>query len=208
MQSQSLIALALVAALPLGLAQERVKKKGAADFAAVHQSLGESWKAGQYGKSVDLARELLAIANTKRSAVVMAAMPAAPEGWTVESEEQSAQENAMAAAIAAGMGTTIQRRYSNESGEGSLELTVTADSPLAQMVQMWLTNPQMLGEDAELVKYGTSQAVLRKDGDSWNLQMLIDDDLVEATLYGQSDDFLLGFLDQAAVDKLAAALRS
>jgi ribosome maturation factor RimP len=64
----------------------------------------------------------------------------------------------------------------------------------------------MLGPDAEAIKYEQYDAVLKKEGNGWNLQLLIGDDFCEAKLNGGSDDFLLKVMSQAAVDQLAKAL--
>lgn len=202
------LALAVAAALSLAFAQERVKKKEAKDFEGVHASLGEAWKAGQYGRCVDLARDLIGIVNAKRTELILAAMPGAPEGFELVPDEKAnnAQSNPFASAIAASVGSVIERKYRKVDGRGSIEITVTAGSPIVQMFKMWVTNPQMLGPDAELVKYGQYDAVLKKESGRWMLQILIGDDLCEVKLAGGDDDFLLRFMNQSAVDALAKAL--
>jgi len=197
----------VLAAASLVVAQERVKKKEAAGFPTTHQALGKAWEAGEYGRCMSLARDLLALITNKRTEVVLAAFPPAPEGWEVvpEANDDSAS-NPFLAAMAASVGNVIQRRYREVQGGGTLELSVNADSPLAQMLQMSIANPQLLGPDAEAVKYGPHSAVLRKEGSGWSLQLLLGENLVEAKLQGGDDDFLLGVVDQEAVDALEKAL--
>jgi len=99
--------------------------------------------------------------------------------------------------------TMIERRYKGESG--TLSCQVTADSPMIQMFGMWVKNPAMLGEGAELVKYGEYDAVLRKESDRRSLQIVIGTSMVEAK--GRvSDEFLLRMFDQKVVDRLAVVL--
>jgi len=74
------------------------------------------------------------------------------------------------------------------------------------MFGVWASNPTMLGANAELVQYEERQAVLKNEGTQWTLMILIDDAMVEATFRHEDDEFALRFFDQAAVDRLAAAL--
>ena len=56
------------------------------------------------------------------------------------------------------------------------------------MFSMWVANPQMLGADAEHIKYGSYDAVLKKEGNRWSIQILIGDDLCEVKLSGENDE--------------------
>jgi hypothetical protein len=200
--------LAFLTPLTLALSQERVQRKGASDFESTHTALAAAWKAGEYGKSMEIGRDLLALIAEKRAEAILAALPAPPEGWAVDERREAGGKaaNPFAGALAAGVGSVIQRRYQKTGGGGSLDVTVTADSPLVQMFQMWAQNPALLGPDAELVKYGPHSAVLKKEGALWTMQLLLAKDLCELRLSGADDEFLLAFFDQKAVDALAAAL--
>lgn len=201
-----LLAVATSAALALGLVQERVKKNEPKDFGALHAALGKAWTDQEYGTCLDLARELSGLITQKRTEVILAALPAAPEGFEVEKQRENDQAGNPFAGAMVGFGSIIEQKYKETGGSGRIDVTVTADSPLIQMFKMWAANPEMLGADAELVKYGEHSAVLRKEGSRWSLQILIGDDLCEAKANGKDDEFLLKMFDQAAVDKLAGAL--
>jgi hypothetical protein len=93
-------------------------------------------------------------------------------------------------------------------GNASIGVTITADSPLVQMFSMWINNPSLLEPGSELIKYGANNAVLKKQGDALQLLILIGSDICDVNVRGRNDEFLLKVFDQAAVDRLAAALAS
>lgn len=204
----ALVAVALTASLATPFVQERVSEREKPTFAETHEALAESWTNQKYSRALAQAQDLMLLVQEKRREVILAAFPAAPSGWEVEADERNPNaENPFLAAMAMGMGSVIDQRYRQTGGRNSLHVTVTADSPLVQMFGMWIANPQMLGPDAELIRYGEIQAILKKEGSSWLLQILIDANLVEARVTGEDDEWLLGRMSQAVVDRLAAALR-
>jgi hypothetical protein len=187
-------------------AQERVKPKGPPDFAALHASIGEHWKAQRWGACSKDARTLLGVISTRRAKAIREALPAAPDGYAKEEpkEEDTAQANAMMAAFAPGVGTVVEQQY---QGQGkNINVTVTADSPLLQMYQMLLQNPAMLQPGQELIKYTQCSAILETQGGSNTLRFMIDSSMVEANFHDESPDFALKMFDQAAVTKLHAAI--
>lgn len=205
----TIVPLVLCASAAAALVQERVKPKKV-DFEETHAAVLRHWKAGQYGACTEGLRELSGLVSIERVKAILAALPAPPEGFQVASQTEvdESEANPMAAAaggLGAFMGNVVERQYRGQGA--SIQLTVTADSPLAQMFGMWVANPQMLGPDAELVKYGAHNAVLRKDGNRWNLQVLLNGKhVVDVGVDGRDDEFLLKFLNQAAVDSLSTVL--
>lgn len=199
-----LLPLTLAAGAALPLAQERVSKK-APTFEELHSTIQRAYADGRYGLAMNKTRELLGVLAPKWTEAILAALPAAPEGYEVVPQKKQAQApGGMLAAMATSMGTVIEQQY---KGAGDrLQVTVTADSPLVQMFGMWVSNPALLGEGAELVKYGPYNAILKQEGSGWNLQILIGNSLVEAKGRKASDELLLGMFDQAAVDRLAKEL--
>ena len=196
------LSLALGAALPF--AQERVSKK-APSFEELHAEIGRAHADGRYGLAMNRTRELLGVLAPKWTEAILAALPAAPEGYeVVPQKKQNANAGGMLAAMATSMGTVIEQKY--KGADGTLQVTVTADSPLVQMFGMWVSNPALLGEGAELVKYGSYNAILKQEGSGWSLQILIGNSLVEAKGRKASDELLLKMFDQAAVDRLAKEL--
>jgi hypothetical protein len=202
----SVVALSL--SLTLAFApQERQKPKEAADFPTLLQQAGKAWEGKQYGGCLKNLREAQRMAIRERVKVIRAALPNAPEGFEkVAPEESGEADSAIAAALAVGVGSLIEQSYQAKSGDGSVRVTITADSPYLQAITMWIANPSLLEKGSELVKYGPHNAVLRKQDDRWNLMVVLGQDLCEVTVEGRKDDFLLKMFDQAAIDKLAGAL--
>ena len=204
---RNLVTIVLACGIALAaFAQERVKPKGAPDFAALHASVAEHWKAERWGACSKDARTLLGVISTRRAKAIRDALPAAPEGYVKQEhkEEDTAQNNAMMAALAPGMGTVVEQQY---QGQGkTINVTVTADSPWIQMYQMILQNPAMLQPGQELIKYTQCSAVLETQGTSNTLRFMIDSSMVEANFRDESEDFVLKMFDQAAVTKLHAVI--
>jgi hypothetical protein len=88
-----------------------------------------------------------------------------------------------------------------------IKVTLTADSPMVQMFGMMTANPAMLGPDAELIKYGATSAILKKEGTRRSLQIPIaGKHLCEVKWPNEDEDALLAMFDQASVTKLTLAL--
>jgi len=197
------LASALVA---LPLAQERVGRKGPASFQEVYAALGKAHADGRPGLAMQKCRELLGVLAPELTAAVLAALPAAPEGYEIVPQPKAAQGGTqLLASLQVAAGTTIEQRYTRQGG-GGVTARVTADSPLLQMFAMWVANPALLGEDAELVKYGAYDAILKKKGRGWSLQIVIGSSLIDVETASESDEFLLAMFPQAAVDRLAKVL--
>lgn len=209
MKSRTLVlAVLITSTVAVAAVQERVKRKTVADFPTVHAEIGSAWKAQKYGLCMERTRDLLTLITIERTAVILAAFPPAPAGYEIVPRKQAAETaaNPFAASMMASIGSIVERKYRATEGRGSVQMTVTADSPLVQMFSMWITNPAMLGEGAELIKYGQYNAVLKPEGSGWSLTLLIAHSLCEVKTRTESDEFLLKVLDQAAVDRLAKAI--
>jgi hypothetical protein len=205
----SLLVVALAGLTLAAGAQQRVKAKGPADFGTSLGAAEAAWKKESYGACIAALKDALGVATLKRIGAIRAALPS-PDGWR-SIEDRSAEEaraNPMAAAMMAGVGTQLGHEYRREDG-GSLKVSLTLDSPLVQMFNMWVANPAMLEKGAELIKYGDHNAVLKTGDNRLELQILIDGaHLCEVRARGGVDeDALFAVFDQAAVDRLAAALR-
>ncbi len=201
-----LLALLALSSATLAL-QERAAKPKAKDFGALVTEAKTAFEGQRYGAAVTGLRDALALASKAHRKAIFGAYPAAPAGWTLEPPAEEDEVPAALAGLAALGGSQVQGSYSGPNG-ASLGLTVMIDSPMAQMITMWASNPALLGDDAEVVKYGAHRAVLRtrEKGSSYELQLLVGDDIVQVDLQGADDDLLFRVLDQAAVDRLALAL--
>jgi hypothetical protein len=209
MGKHTLVATVVVGSLFLAsAAQERVKPKGPADFAATLERAGKAWSEGSYGRCLEELNTCLELAFQKRSEAIRAALPAAPEGWTVPATDarNSAQANPFAAAMAGTIGNVVEHEYRQTSGGATAHVTVTADSSLVPMLAMMFGNAA-LDPESEEIKYGTHRALLKKQGERLILQILVSEaHVVEVRLSTTNEDFLFSLFDQAAVDRLAAAL--
>lgn len=203
-----LIGLCAAPVLLAAALQERQKPKAAADMPALLDEATRAWEAKHFGACTKALRQAQVLVATERAKAVRAALPDAPEGFekVAVKETEDPASNAFLAAFAAGAGNVIEQKYRETNGRASVDVTITADSPLVQMFSMWITNPAMLEAGSELVKYGPHNAVLKKQGNRWQLMLLIKSDLCDITVDGRDDEFLLKLFDQAAVDRLAAVL--
>ncbi len=194
----------LVSFLALGFAQERTKDKAPATFASLHAAVKSHHDAGRIGAAFNAAKELVAHLGVQRSDLIRAALPAAPDGFErLAKKDDAAQANPFAGALAGTVGNIIEQEYKKVGGGQSIRVTVTADSPMMGLVTMMFDNPAMLGPNAELIKYEQCNAILKKEGNRWSLQILIDTTLLDANFGSEDDDFALKMFDQAAVSKIA-----
>lgn len=196
----------LVSSIALAFAQERTKPKGPKTFDEVHASVKAHHDAGKVGASLKAAQELAGMLAMERGDQLRKALPAAPAGYEkvqVSAEDRAQMEaNPLLGALAAGVGNVIEQEYRKADGSSSIRVTVTADSPMMAFAQMMFENPAMAGPEAEVVKYAECKALLKKEGGTWGLQLLIANTLVDASFGSESDDFALKMFDQAAVTAL------
>ena len=210
MSKRSLPLVALLATLVLTSAalQKRAKTTSAADFPGLMKAASAAWDAGQYGECLASLKKATGLANEKRSMAIREALPATPAGWKLEPAKKSAAAgNAMVQAFGGAIGNLTQARYSEEGGRGSIDITITADSPMVQMFNMMVTNPAMLGENGELIEYEAHRAVLKNERNSLNLQILIHKKhMCDIKVRGMEEDAMFAMFNQATIDKLAAVL--
>ena len=182
--------------------QERVKKKEAKDFPALLASAKTAWDAGHYGKASAELKEATSLVSAKHREVIIAAFPAPSEGWKFT----PAKQDEAAGMMMGFAGMAIEARYDGPAQE-RVNMTLSVDSPMVQMMSMAFANPALLGDGAEVIKYGKYQGLLKKNGtDRFELSILIGGDLLQANARKMTDDALLGLCSQTMVDKLAAAL--
>lgn len=197
----------LLVALPF--AQERIKpgaqKEG---FLPKLEEAGKAWKEKRFGACIQTLQECLNVAVAERADVIRAALPGAPAGYTKEADKQAANAgNPFAAAMTGAIGSIVEQRYREQGGQGRIDVTVNADSPMVQMVALMFANPAAIGPDAELVKYGDDRAILKTESGRLHLQILIDEaHLVEVRWNTTDDEALFEMFDQEAVDALAKVL--
>ena len=207
----TLTTVALVAAgASLGaVAQERLKPKGPADFDTVYAEVGKNFHAGHFGKAYAGAKELMGLIGVQRAVAIRKALPAAPpehEKVQVKKTHNASMQNSAMFAMTAGVGNVIEQNYRGPNGQ--INCTVTADSPFVQMFNMLLSNPAMVGENQEIIKYGDVMALLETQGKRKTLKILIDNTLIDTVFPDHSDEFIFGMWNQEAVDTVEGTIRN
>ena len=204
--------LLLAAAAPLvPSAQKRASDKEPVSFTQRLDNAKRAFEGQAYGVCMKELQEALALCSEKRAEAIVNALPAAPEGWEKVPDkrpEGGALGNPMAAAMSASVGSIVSCSYRRPGSQDRVQVTVTADSPIVSMFNMWVANPAALGEGAELVEYEhDDKAVLKKNGARLELQILVSKaHLCEVNAQGLDEDGLFKLFDQAAVDRLRKAL--
>jgi len=187
-----------------GFAQERTRPKTPATVPEILTRAGTSFGEGRFSACLADLREASALVMAERAKLIRAALPEAPKGMEKSVPDDSGM-GGFAAAFASTVGTMVNQDYTSDSK--SIGVVVTIDSPMGQVFGMMLANPAMLEQGSELIKYGTYKGVLKNSGSgSYELQIMIETTMVQVNSSGLSDDELLAFMDQKAVDALVAAL--
>src|SRR5262252_1561562 len=158
----------------------------------------------QYGAAIAALQAAIRDLQKKQRAAVLAGMPKVA-GFEVQDDQVDENVAQFQAALIAGM--TVTRHYRKD--DKSIDVEVTANSPVLQMLSMLFANPAAITADGgEIVKYGAHKAILKKNGDSGQeLQILMyDKHLIKVTSQGLSADELLKVFDQAFVDRMEKPL--
>lgn len=98
--------------------------------------------------------------NTMLAKQVAESLPAEINGLKADGESEV---NTAGMGIIGG-GMQITKRYRNEAKEGNdAEVQILANSPLLSTMNMYLTNPGMLGSEYKSVRVGTNRAILKSE---------------------------------------------
>lgn len=192
-----------LALLPV-LAQERSAPKKPATFPEAIEQAKKAVESDKLGAAIAALQAAIRDLQKKQRTQILAAMPK-PDGFEFRDEQFDEKTNE-ALGLAA-MGLTVTRNY--ESGDKSLSVEVTANSPLIQMLGMMFNNPALVeAQGGELIKYGAHKAMLTKSGDDGReLQILMHDThLIKISAQQVSEEDLLKIFDQAFVDRLEKPL--
>ncbi len=196
------IALALVLLSPLGaLAQQRAAQPKVLTFADSVDEAKKQVSSDKLGAAISAMQAGIRDLQKKQRAEILEALPK-PEGWEIKDQKTDDADEAIATGISA-LGQTVSRDY--DKGDQHIQIEVSANSPMVQMISMLLSNPAMIqAQKGEAITYGTSKAMLTKqDGGGIELQILMNDvHLIKVTSRGISEDDLLKIIDQAMIDRL------
>lgn len=186
-------------------AQERSAPKKAPTFPEAIDAAKKAVDADKLGAAIAALQAAIKDLQKKQRTQVLAALPK-PDGWQIEDQQPDEQADNLAAGLLGG-GFTVTRRYRN--GDKSMNVEVTANSPLIGMLSMLFANPTLIQADGgEIVKYGAHKAILKKSGDNGQeLSILMHEThLIKVSSEGLSADDLLKVFDQACVDRLEKPL--
>ncbi len=213
MKTKTLSLFAPLLLIPVFFPQRRTKKAAPKDFETVYTEVGKAWKEGRVASCLKGIRELSSIATRKLSAMVQAALPPAPEGFKIRKPRNKGNaNNPFLAGMALSMGSSIERNYFSQDGR-TIRVSVVVNSPLIRMLKMFMENPAMAGSKGEVIEYDGAKALLSKEGKTnQKLQILMDDTVIECRYRGNASkpatgDAILAFMDQAALNKIMAALK-
>lgn len=110
----------------------------------------EAYAAGQLAETAAALTNATRAVQAIQQARLAAALPPAPDGWTLT----LSQDDAAAMAMFGGMvGTTVNATYSHDDGR-YVTVTLTADSPLVASMAGMLGSPQMMAMMGPVVKVG------------------------------------------------------
>lgn len=89
--------------------------------------------------------------------------PEAPDGWIAEEAVSGGSGGGAAAAMFGAGGTSLERVYREEEGEGQLTASMMMDSPLIQSMGALFNNPAMIAAqpNMERVRLGREAAVVK-----------------------------------------------
>ena len=132
--------------------------------------------------------------------------------------EESANAGAMGMM---GGGMTISKNYQHPTKkENSAELMILANSPMMATINMYMTNPAMLGQGYKSVRVGTRRAILKNEMEDFyddngtskqirssELQIPLTQTLITINLKGfASEAEELAFANKLDIEKLKTAL--
>ena len=201
----------LVLAAPI-VAQKAVGVAKPLTFEVALEQAGENYQSGHYGAAVAALQQAMAVAMKKRRAKIVAAMPAAPDGFTLRPQKDSPLPGGAVGALAGAMsivGQQAEAVYEGPNG-ARISITVMADSAMGGLAAMAF-NPMIIQNDPKstLYEYEHGHKAVLKDEGSGRVSMnglIGGKHMVQISARKVEKDLVLGLLNQACMDKLAAAI--
>lgn len=142
--------------------------------------------------SAEIAAAMQALA-ARKAGLLNAALPPAPDGWTMTINEEYTQTLSVA-----GGGTGTEARYDAPDGR-SVTVTYVMDSPMLTMMMTMFGNPQMLAMMGKTVEVNGTIFL-----DQDNSLVTVADQRILVTLNGDQTETLLPFAQAIDIAALAA----
>lgn len=125
-------------------------------------------------------------------------------------------ETSAAAMGMMGGGMQISKKYRNDATKQDAEIQIMANSPLLASLNMFLTNPSMMGKEYKSARVGTNRAILKsemEDGDNGKkirateIQLPLGQTLILIRTNGfATEQDELAFANKLDLEKIRAAL--
>ncbi len=207
----SLTAVACVPVLFALAPQKRASEKKQPTFEENITAANQAWEAKQYGTCTRSLEEALNLSRKHHREAVKAAMPVPPKPWTLVGNKNSDRDAAALNAMFGGGANMVpvEVEYKNAETNERLTLSIMIKTPMIQQYSMMFTNPAFLEKGSELIEYTADKGVLKSQGRNTELDLVLDgESLLQAKIRAEKKgDFLLEVVNQAAVDKLKAAIK-
>ncbi|AVU11172.1 hypothetical protein BV504_16100 [Halomonas sp. 'Soap Lake  len=152
-------AFALAGALMLPVAQSVL-----ADDVVEQIELGlELYQEQEYGAAITELEFAIEDMRKMMSGLIAQTFPEAPDGWTAQEASSSSAGGGSAAAMFGAGGTSLERVYHQDDGNGQLTASMMLDSPLIQGMGALFSNPAMIAAqpDMERIRLGREAAVVK-----------------------------------------------
>ncbi len=147
-------------------------------------------------------------------------MPAEINGLKAEAGDDNSSVNMGAMGVMGG-GMAISKKYQHPTKkENTADISILANSPMMSMMNMYMSNPSMMGQGYKSVRVGTRRAIMKTENQDWSddngnskqirsseLQIPLTQTLITITLKGfatEADE--LAFANKLDIEKLRVAL--
>ncbi|PCF95462.1 hypothetical protein [Vreelandella nigrificans] len=122
----------------------------------------ELYNEQEYGAAITELEFAIEDMRKLMSGQIAQTFPDAPDGWTAQEATSSSAGSGAAAMFGAG-GTSLERIYQQNDGNGQLTASMMLDSPLIQSMGALFNNPAMIAAqpDMERIRLGREAAVVK-----------------------------------------------
>lgn len=122
----------------------------------------ELYQEQEYGAAITELEFAIEDMRKMMSGLIAQTFPEAPSGWTAQEASSGSNGGGAAAMFGAG-GTSLERVYQQEDGNGQLTASMMLDSPLIQSMGAMFNNPAIIAAqpNMERVRLGREAAVVK-----------------------------------------------
>jgi hypothetical protein len=151
--SVALAAFAL--ASPVSLLADSVEEQ-------IQQGL-ELYQSEDYGAAITELEFAISDIRKQMSGLIADTFPPAPAGWSAGEASSKSEAAGAAALFGGGMGTVIERQYTQDDGNGKITATLTIDNPMIQSMAALLNNPMLMSAqpNTERLRVGRETGMLK-----------------------------------------------